>query len=90
MPRARPVWQREGMDAPDAATDPLSKAWVVSILLDAGDPEAVINAEGLLRSTLYDAPEGPQPVVSEVRRFVDLSPLAQQEWRLAVERTAED
>lgn len=83
------MWQREGMEAPDAATDRLSKAWVVSILLDADDPDAVIGAEGLLRTTLYDAAEGPQPIVSEVRRFVDLSPSAQQEWRLVVER-AED
>ena len=78
------------MSTADSGGDPLGEAWVISFLVTGGAPEAMVNAEGLLRTTLYASNDGPQPIVSEVRRLSELPPEQQGEWRLAVWRAAED
>ena len=64
--------------------------WVISLLVTAHDAVEAVSAEGLLKTTLLDHAEGPQPVVSTVVRLADLPPAVQRDWRLAIQREADD
>lgn len=71
--------------------EPLPGRWVVSILV-TGDEDGflAVNAEGLLKTTLWDHPEGAQPVASTVARLRDLSQDEQDDWHRVLRRPAED
>lgn len=78
------------MSSADPGLDPLGEASIISFLVTGGTPEAMVNAEGTIRTTLYASDDDPQPIVAEVRRFAELPEEQQAEWRLAVRRAAED
>lgn len=45
-----------------------------------------VSAEGLIKTTLWEHPNGAQPIVSTVARFADLSPKEQDQWRGLLQR----
>ena len=64
--------------------------WVISFLV-TGDNAGVdaVSAEGLIKTTLWEHPDGVRPIVSTVARFADLSPIEQDQWRQLLEREAD-
>jgi hypothetical protein len=65
--------------------------WVISFLV-TGDAAGVmaVSAEGLIKTTLWEHPNGSQPVASTVARFGDLSTTEQDDWRRLLHREADD
>jgi hypothetical protein len=69
---------------------PPTTEWVVSFLV-RGDEHRVqaVSAEDLIRTALWDIPEGAQPIASTIARLRDLPPSQHEEWGRTVQRQAE-
>jgi hypothetical protein len=70
---------------------PAAHRWVISFLV-TGDEAGVmvVSAEGLIKTTLWGSPDGPQPLASTVARFGDLSPSEQDRWRFVLDHAEDD